>query len=525
MRNSQRVFFGIVAVLYGAVWAQPSGSPLKFDVADVHVSPRNTWLKIPANAMQGGSLTGELYQLRRATMVDLIKMAYSLDAEKVVGGPSWIDYDRFDVVAKTKRGTSPEALRVMLQSLLADRFGLIVSPETKPMPAYVLSAGKSQPRLKVADGSGSAGCKTLGFVTLNGGRYTRVGCRNVTMSAFAVALPSLAARFLGAHQVMDSTGLEGMWDLELQFPTQLAAGPVTSSDLFEAIDKQLGLKLSVEDVEQPVLMVKGANEQPSANAAGIAATLASPKFELEVASIKPSRSDETYAPVVNSPGRLEMRGWSLQDVITWAWKVRTDEIFAAPRWLDSDHWDITGKVSADAGELAVVPTDDLRILARTLLEERFKLAVNLEDHPMDAYTLVASKPKLTPANPQSRTGCTRETMPPRAPGLLSARVSCQNMTMFQFAEQLQGFDSSTIRYPLLDATGIQGSWDFSFTFDLNLTAGVIAHASEAGGPTEPSPAVPLATALEKQLGLKLEKRKRGVRMLVIDHIEEQPTEN
>ena len=90
-------------------------------------------------------------------MLDLGRLAYGVDADKIAGGPSWLDYDRFEVVAKAAAGTRPEALQLMLQALLADRFGLVVAAETKPMPAYVLTAPKGQSKLKSAE-VGAGGC-------------------------------------------------------------------------------------------------------------------------------------------------------------------------------------------------------------------------------------------------------------------------------------------------------------------------------------------------------------------------------
>lgn len=83
-----RIFTAVsFALLPGMAWGQ---SPT-FDIAGVQVSPRAEWVKKPANNMQGGFLSTGRYELRRATMLDLIKTAYSIDAGKVYGGPNWLD--------------------------------------------------------------------------------------------------------------------------------------------------------------------------------------------------------------------------------------------------------------------------------------------------------------------------------------------------------------------------------------------------------------------------------------------------
>ena len=131
---------GVLLGVFGAGAAVCQTRPA-FDIADVHMSPRADWVK-NRRMMDGGVLAGDRYELRRATLVDLIRTAYNVDANKVFGGPGWVDYDRFEVIAKTQPGTRPERLRLMLQTLLAERFRLIVKEDTQQVPGYVLSKGK-----------------------------------------------------------------------------------------------------------------------------------------------------------------------------------------------------------------------------------------------------------------------------------------------------------------------------------------------------------------------------------------------
>jgi uncharacterized protein (TIGR03435 family) len=110
---------------------------------------------------------------------------------------------------------------------------------------------------------------------------------------------------------------------------------------------------------------------------------------------------------------------------------------------------------------------------------------------------------------------------------------CQNVTMAQFVEQLQSIAPTYIVYPVLDATGIDGAWDFTLTFsavNLNLNLGGGGRggglpSTGAGGPSDPNGAISLFNAIDKQLGLKLEMHKRPEPVFVIDHIEEKPTDN
>jgi len=95
-------------------------------------------------------------KLKNATMVDLVRIAYGFDTDKVLGGPSWLEMDRFDVVAKVPEDSTAETQKPMLQSLLQDRFKLVVHKDTRPLPTYALTVGKKA-QLKEADGKGEPG--------------------------------------------------------------------------------------------------------------------------------------------------------------------------------------------------------------------------------------------------------------------------------------------------------------------------------------------------------------------------------
>ncbi len=106
---------------------------------------------------------------------------------------------------------------------------------------------------------------------------------------------------------------------------------------------------------------------------------------------------------------------------------------------------------------------------------------------------------------------------------------CRNVTMAQFAEQIEAYESR-LAYPVLDATGIEGAWDFTISY--NAFAEAFAHfplfaggGGADGQAAEPSGGLTFADALSKQLGLKLEMRKRPERVFVIDRMEEKPSEN
>src|SRR5215831_92644 len=131
----------VIAVVFG----QSTEPKPSFDLADVHVSPRST------TATTRLSFRSGRYEIHNATMVDLVRTAYTIDADKILGGPSWIEFDRFDVIGLAPSNTPPETQKAMLQSLLADRFKLVVHNDTKPAAGLVLSLGKNKHKLKEAD--------------------------------------------------------------------------------------------------------------------------------------------------------------------------------------------------------------------------------------------------------------------------------------------------------------------------------------------------------------------------------------
>jgi uncharacterized protein (TIGR03435 family) len=366
-------------------------------------------------------------------------------------------------------------------------------------------------------------------------------CRNITMEAFATALRGLAPNYV-SNAVMDGTGLKGSWDFEIKWTAravlELTTEPVGVS-LFDAIDQQLGLKLETQKIPTPVIVVDQVNEKPTYNSRDLETRFPAPlPIEFEMADIKPSGPATPENGLLLTSGlpggRLNWRRIPLSAAISMAWNT---DIIGAPKWLSSTPLDISAKLPADAvPPNGISSIDDARPALQTLLIDRFKMKVHFEDRPVTAYTLVAAKPKLKKADPAGRTGCKATgaalgipTPNPFAPIATDRTITCRNITMAQFADRLEtliGLIEQSY-YPALDGTDIAGAWDFSFTYSVYISPSELAAARRAAaGP--PSDAVGGTTwfdALEKQLGLKIEKEKRPYPNLVIDHIEEKPTEN
>ena len=141
--------------------------------------------------------------------------------------------------------TTPETLKLMLQTLLADRFKLKVH-NTKPLPVWVLSLGKGKPRLKESDGSGNSGCQGQPQNPAPGTiPYNVISCHNRTMEQFAQDLRNFGGNYL-FNPVVDQTGLKGSWDFDLKWTGNrdvVAAAGENGISIFDAVSKQLGLKL------------------------------------------------------------------------------------------------------------------------------------------------------------------------------------------------------------------------------------------------------------------------------------------
>ena len=474
------------------------------------------------------------YEFHSASMIDLIQEAYGFDFDKILGGPSWLEMDRFEVIAKVPAGTKetlspgslqgalPDAVKEMLQALLADRFKLVIRQETRPLRGYALIVDK-KPQMKESDGSGDTGCR---FVppTDPADTLIRFSCKNMSMEAFAAFLPGLVGRV----GVINKTELKGLWTFDLKWSRN--AAPQVGAD---EIGKQLGLKLEPQPIPTPVLVVGSANQTPTANATGVAEALpVTPEpTAFDVATIKPTDPDYNGPPTFGRQSSILWagRGAFLSTLLVRAFSPsfieRNDDlVVGVPGWAKTARFDITGKQPPGSPASA-----RLAPMLLTLLEERLKLKWHTEERPVSVYVLVAVKPKMKKADPASRTHC-NQSAPPAGSPPNSLSMACQNMTMEQFGDQIRrslpGPGS-----PVLDSTGLEGGWDFSFTFSFpRMAAGPNSgdpSAQGAGAPaaSDPNGGMTIIEALDKQLGLKLETQKRPMTVTVIDHVEQTPTDN
>jgi uncharacterized protein (TIGR03435 family) len=526
-----------LVTLSSAAFAQTAPNPAKFAAADISLRARTGTTNQPT--MTGGVLRGGRYDLRNATMLDLIATAYAIsDRDLIVGGPSWLERNRFDIAAKAPQETSPANVRLMLQDLLAERFKLAVRRDTRPTSGFVLTVGKEKHKMKEATGPG-AGCQgnpppqpPPPIPMLNG------SCKGVSMDQFAGLLRQIAGGYI-TGPVQNQTNLTGYWDFDVAF-TPFQALQRAGSDgvsVFAMIERQLGLKLEPGNAPATVFVVDSVNAEPTPNPSGVSAAIPlPPPMEFDVAVIKLSLPDTQPRTRLLPGGRIEGDGLTMQQIMQLAWDITTDELVAnTPKWWRETKYSVLAQTStavSGVGQDTNVDIDDLKAMLRQLVTERFQLKAHYEERPVTAYTLVANNPKMAKADPSNRTGFREGPAPGQRDQrnqILGRMVTVRNMSMPQFAEDLQRIAGGYIRVPVEDQTGLDGAYDFTLTFTaiglLNARGGGPGGAPAGGGDaSDPTGGVSLFDAVDRQLGLKLEMRKRPMKVLVIDSVQEKPIE-
>jgi hypothetical protein len=179
--------------------------------------------------------------------------------------------------------------------------------------------GKGKPKLKEAGGSGNTGCQGQPQTPRPGViPYAIVSCHNMTMEAFAPTLRGIAGGYL-TNPVVDSTGRKGAWDFDIKWAARALLGQAGADgiSIFDAVDKQLGLKLEAQKISIPVIVVESANEKPTDNPPGVITSLPPPPpAEFEVTDIKPSPPGANMGGQGLMPGgRIELRGAPLKLLI------------------------------------------------------------------------------------------------------------------------------------------------------------------------------------------------------------------
>lgn len=262
-------------------------------------------------------------------------------------------------------------------------------------------------------------------------------------------------------------------------------------------------------------------------------------FNFEVATLKQNKSGERGGGIRRLPGgRVTVTNMAARQLITFAYQLGQFQLTGGPSWLADDKFDITAKMEGNPeweGPGSGKP-DPIQLAMRKLLAERFKLKLHAESRDLDAYALVMVKPGVNgPALKPSTTDCkaiaeqARQGKPPTPPQPVNGIMPCSIMGRIgQISfdgfpmSQAAGMMVGQAGRPVVDRTGLTGNWQFVVTF---------AQERPIGAPIPPGdlpPADPNApsffTALQEQLGLKLESTKAPFEVTVIDSVE-HPTDD
>jgi uncharacterized protein (TIGR03435 family) len=256
-----------VAVLFpAAAFGQSPKSQPSFDAVDVHASnSTDQWVSI-------GVLPDGHVRSHNASLRMLIVAAYGVDADRVTGGPIWLDSEHFDIDARTAPTSSRESLLLKMQALLADRFKLIIHHDKKVVQDFTLKVGPGGPKLQPASKT-EEGCAPVDGVP----RQLHLACHALTMNDLAEQLSQFAGGYVTLPAV-NLTGLTDAYDFQLDWMgrrpydaaiANAAAGaakdPLAVS-IFDAVAK-LGLLLEKRDNPQDVIVVESVERAPTSNAA------------------------------------------------------------------------------------------------------------------------------------------------------------------------------------------------------------------------------------------------------------------
>lgn len=241
---------------------------------------------------------------------------------------------------------------------------------------------------------------------------------------------------------------------------------------------------------------------------------------LEVATIKPNNSGATQMQALVIHGRQFItRASSADDLIEFGFGVQQKQIVGGEPWMATDRFDIDGVPDAPG----VPNTEQIRVMIRKLLADRFQLKFHHEQREMSAYVLEVGKsgPKLT-VN-EGKGNLPGLFFRPAADGV---SIAVTNATMGDFAEFLE---TAVLDRPVVDRTGLTGKYDFKVTFtpddsQFNGHPPRLPSASGTDGTAETAAAPGLYEAIGEQLGLKLTAEKTAVDVIVIDHVE-KPSPN
>jgi uncharacterized protein (TIGR03435 family) len=212
-------------------------------------------------------------------------------------------------------------------------------------------------------------------------------------------------------------------------------------------------------------------------------------------------------PGTPDPGRLNYENVSLKAVLGKAFDVKSYQL-TVPDWTDSERFDITAKIPQGTTK------EQFGVVLQNLLVDRFKLAYHRDKKELPAYVLVVGKngSKLKVSAGPAAGGTSMRMQPGKA------TMNAAGVSMTQLVDML----ANQVERPIVDGTELTGRYDFTLEFapEMQNMPGFVP------GPVVEGEAAPsLFTAVQEQLGLKLEPKKAALDLIVVDRLEKTPTEN
>jgi uncharacterized protein (TIGR03435 family) len=244
----------------------------------------------------------------------------------------------------------------------------------------------------------------------------------------------------------------------------------------------------------------------AALAVSVSALVAQPGFD--AVSVKMHTAGSAEEPrngpwVQTSPGGVTMRNARLVWCLGWAYGL-PDSLISGPDWINSERYDIAAKTAGP------VPVGQLKTMMQALLTERFKLVLRRETREMPVAVLVPGK--NGPRNLQTAVGGAADGPRPVGAGKGIQSLAYRNVTMAEFAVRLGAPPPVGVGEMVVDGTGLAGGFDITVKLDpARFTGGEFSEFLEG--------------ALDEQFGLRVERRKKGVEVLVVEKGNRVPTEN
>ncbi|HEV3197818.1 MAG TPA: TIGR03435 family protein [Bryobacteraceae bacterium] len=257
----RRTIFGTNLMIFTSALAfcQPASAPPAFEVASVHVS------QIGRAGGEGSrreniQFSPDSVTMRNVSLKSAIRWAYHV-FDYQVSGPDWLQFERYDIVAKAPGAATEEELRTMMQTLLAERFKVALHRQSKEFAAYALVVGKNGPKFHESDTEGESSIQP---------DQKRM---SVTVHRTPISqLTDMLSNIFRAP-VVDMTDLKGKYDVTLNLakyigdiqPSPGGAPPDPLSIITMGLQEELGLKLESKKLSLDVLIIDRAEKAPAEN--------------------------------------------------------------------------------------------------------------------------------------------------------------------------------------------------------------------------------------------------------------------